>query len=164
MLINFPISFDIKIKKVDINAKIPRYAKQGDAGLDLFAVSMERTKDYIEYDTGIAIEIPVGYLGIIFPRSSNSKKDLIMANSAGIIDSGYRGTIKLRYKYNTHARKVVTYNQYNIGDAIGQIIILPYPKISFIEVDELTPTERGEDGFGSTDKKTERKTNAWENL
>ena len=157
MLMNVPISFDIKIKKVDPNAKIPRYAKPGDAGLDLFAVSMERTKNYIEYDTGIALEIPDGYVGIIFPRSSNSKKDLILANSAGVIDSGYRGTIKLRYKYNTHARKVVTYNQYNIGDAIGQIIILPYPKISFVEVDELEPSERGEDGFGSTDKKQKGK-------
>ena len=142
--------FPIKFKKEHPNAKTPRYAEPGDAGLDLFAVSIEKNKDYVEYDTGIAIEIPDGYLGMIFPRSSNSKKDLVLANSAGIIDSGYRGTIKLRYKINTNARKVVTYNIYNIGDAIGQIIILPYPKISLVEVNDLSTSERGELGFGST--------------
>lgn len=139
----------VRIKKLDENAVIPKYSKLGDAGLDLTAVSIDNTNnEYISYDTGIAVEIPEGYVGLVVPRSSISKYDLILANSIGIIDSNYRGSIQLRFK-----RADLIYNKYyQIGDRIGQFIIIPYPQIEFEEVLELSSSQRGETGFGSSGK------------
>ena len=144
----------IKIKKLDSNAVIPTYAKPGDAAMDVTAVSIKITPDYIEYGTGLAFEIPEDYVMLIFPRSSNSNKDLVLANSVGVLDSGYRGELKLRFKYafrQSDTNLLIYANKfYNVGDRVGQILIIPRPKIDFIEVDELSETERGEGGFGST--------------
>lgn len=136
----------VKIKKLHDKAVIPKYAHDTDAGLDLVAVSVEHFDSFIEYDTGIAVAIPEGHVGLIFPRSSISKKALFLSNSVGVIDSGYRGPIKFRFKQTQGE------NIYQIGDRIGQLIILPYPKVEFEEVDELDKTERGEGGYGSTGK------------
>lgn len=137
----------IKIKKLDPNAIIPSYAKAGDAGMDLTALSLSIDPNgfYTEYGTGLAIEIPDGYAGFIFPRSSASKTSQIQANCVGVIDSGYRGEIKVRLKELGNPKKL-----YEIGDRIAQIIIMPVPNVIFVEVDELNSTERGEGGFGST--------------
>jgi dUTP pyrophosphatase len=82
----------VKIKKLHPNAVIPKYAKEGDAGLDLVATSVyEDSDDRITYGTGVAIEIPEGYLGLLMPRSSARDYELILSNSVGLIDSGYRG-------------------------------------------------------------------------
>ena len=152
---------DVKIKKLFPESKLPVYSKPGDAGMDLFAHSIkpsENNRDpYLEYGTGIAVKIPDGYVGLLFPRSSISKTPYILANSVGIIDSGYTGEIKLRYKIDS---TVVEHSQYgnvdveyyDIGDKIGQLMILPYPTVNLIEVDELPTTERGDGGFGSTGK------------
>lgn len=137
----------VKVKKLNENAIIPSYAKLGDAGLDITTTGInEATESYIEYKTGLAIEIPEGFVGLIFPRSSISKTDLILANSVGVIDSGYRGEIKLRFKIS----KEGDINIYEKGDKIGQLIIIPYPQIELEEVKELSSTERGEDSFGSS--------------
>ena len=143
----------VNIKKLDERAVIPQYAKPGDAGMDVTAVSINKTDDYIEYGTGLAFEVPEGYCMLIFPRSSNSKKDLLLCNSVGILDSGYRGELKLRFKrvYN-YFHGISEDKHYEIGDRIGQIMIIPYPKIEFNEVNELSETERGAGGFGSTSK------------
>lgn len=145
---------DVKIKKLDERAVIPQYAKPGDAGMDIYAIGMDVTDDYIEYDTGLSFEVPEGYVMLIFPRSSNSKKDLLLANSVGVLDSGYRGPLKLRYKRIWHIvnseTAMLTAKQYEVGDRVGQIMILPYPQINFVEVDQLSDTERGSGGFGST--------------
>ena len=119
--------------------------------MDLTAVDVEFTDDYISYKTGIAIEIPKGYVGLVFPRSSNSKKDLLLTNSVGVIDSGYRGEIEIRYKTILNNKKE-NISIYNTLDRVGQIMIIPYPSITFVEVDELSQTERGDGGFGSTGK------------
>jgi len=142
----------IKIKKLHENAIFPSYAKPGDAGMDLYAVDLEYTDNYVEYKTGLAVEIPEGYVGLIFPRSSNSKKDLLLCNSTAVIDSGYRGELLLRYKivYNNHSDVSPYPVVYKIGDACGQLMIIPYPKVQFVEAAELSDTERGEGGFGST--------------
>ena len=143
---------NINIKKLDENAVIPQYAKPGDAGMDVVATSINITDDYIEYGTGLAFEVPEGYCMLIFPRSSNSKKDLLLANSVGVLDSGYRGELKLRFKraYRSDIYGLSVKSIYDVGDRIGQIMILPYPKIEFNEVEELSDTERGSGGFGST--------------
>ena len=143
---------DVKICKLSEDAVIPTYAHPGDAGMDVVATSVNITDDYIEYGTGLSFEVPEGYCMLIFPRSSNSKKDLILANSVGILDSTYRGELKLRFKkcYQPVIYGLVARTVYNVGDKIGQIMILPYPQINFTEVDSLSETERGDGGFGST--------------
>lgn len=136
---------NIKIKKLKKEAKIPSYAYNGDAGMDVTAISKEENEKYIEYGTGLAFELPKDYVMLIFPRSSLSKKDLILSNHVGVLDSGYRGELKFRFKKTGQ-------EVYEIGERIGQIIIMPIPKINFQEVEKLEETERGSKGYGSTDK------------
>ena len=143
---------EVKIKKLLEEAKIPTYAHQSDAGMDMYATSIVYTKDYIEYGTGISIQLPENHVGLLFPRSSVSKYDLLLCNSVGVLDEGYLGEIKFRFKLSTNDGSFGFNNIYKILDKIGQIIILPFPKIQFVEVEELSNTERGNGGFGSTDK------------
>ena len=139
----------IKIKKLVPEAVIPSYAKPGDAGMDLVATSTSLDENgNTVYGTGIAMEIPEGHVGLIFPRSSNAKTDLYLTNHVGVIDSGYRGELMFKFR----AIRTPFPKEYKVGDKVGQIIIMPYPQVAFIETDELSSTERGEGGFGSTGK------------
>ena len=145
----------VKIKKLNEGAKVPSYSKEGDAGLDFTAVEISRDNvGNITYHTGLAVEIPQGYVGLLFPRSSISKKQQFLTNCVGVIDSGYRGEIMAKFKpvmgtYDT-ILELFESNEYQVGDRIVQMIILPYPQIEFEEVEELSETERGNGGFGST--------------
>ena len=137
----------VKIKKLHEHSVLPKYAKPGDAGMDLTAITEEwnePSSDMVTYNTGLAIEIPEGYVGLLFPRSSISKTILSLSNSVGVIDSGYRGPIMFKFRYPEEGPV------YDIGDRVGQLIIMPYPQIEFEEVEELSSTERGKGGFGST--------------
>jgi len=139
---------EVKIKKLHPDAVIPMYAKHGDAGMDLTAISKSIDRlNNIVYGTGLAFEIPEGYVGLVFPRSSCSKSDLILSNSVGVIDSGYRGEVTFKFK-PMNILPVV----YEVGERIGQLVIMPYPTIEFIESDELSETERGVGGYGHTGK------------
>ena len=165
----------VKIKKLNENAVIPTYSKDGDAGMDLVATSEYYDDDgNIVYGTGLSFEIPKGYVGLLFPRSSNAKKQIILSNSVGVIDSGYRGEVMLKFKSTVRVlsfgsllnimyylfgkvpKKINVKNyygkSYEIGDRIGQIIILPHPQIEFEEAEKLSETERGKGGYGSTGK------------
>jgi dUTP pyrophosphatase len=136
----------VKVKKLSPSAIIPTYAKDGDAGMDLVITDIKgENKLFITYGFGISMEIPEGFMGLVFPRSSIRKTDLVLSNAVGVIDSGYRGEIQVTFKRTG-------LNKYEIGDRGAQIIIIPHPPIEFQEVDELTNTERGEGGFGSTGK------------
>lgn len=143
----------VNIKKLHPEAVIPAYAHNGDAGLDLTAVSQTIDADgCMVYGTGIAVEIPEGYVGLVFPRSSNSRKDLVLTNSVGVIDHGYTGEITVKFK---PVRSFTDYafddlRAYLLGDRVAQLIIMPYPSIEFVEVAELQQTERGAGGYGST--------------
>jgi dUTP pyrophosphatase len=141
---------NIKIKKLHEQAVIPSYSKEGDCGLDLTAISISTIDKsrfgYIEYDTGLAIEIPEGYVGLVYPRSSLSNTGLILANHVGVIDQNYRGSIKCRFK------AIPNTDIYSVGDRIAQLIIQPCPKIEFEVVEELSDTNRNDLGFGSSDK------------
>ena len=145
----------VRIKKLHENAVVPAYAKEGDAGLDFTAVEISKDNvGNITYHTGLAVEIPQGYVGLLFPRSSISKKQQFLTNGVGVIDSSYRGEIMAKFKpvmgtYNT-ILDLFESNEYQVGDRIVQMIILPYPQIEFEEVEELSETERGYGGFGST--------------
>jgi len=136
----------VKIKKMHKNAVIPSYAKPGDAGMDLTVVSMTFDIDtnICTLDFGIAIEIPEGYVGLLFPRSSVYKKNCILSNSVGVIDSGYRGSIMAKFY------EINSFCGYEEGEKALQLIIMPYPQIQFEEVEELSNTDRGAGGFGST--------------
>lgn len=141
----------VKIKKLHDSAIIPKYAKAGDAGLDLTATS-KKVYDgdlCITYGTGLSIEIPEGYVGLLFPRSSLSKYDLILTNHVGVLDSGYRGEIMFKFKHKP-PQGYIHYTEYKIGDRIGQLLIIPYPKIELIEADELSSSDRGNSGYGSS--------------
>lgn len=150
---------EVKIKKLNKDAIIPKYSKPGDAGLDLVATSAEINQEFgfIEYGTGLSIEIPEGYVGLLYPRSSISTTNMIMCNSVGVIDSGYRGEIKLRmFDFDSDLDKEGKLfggeHCYEVGNKVGQLIIVPYPKIEFKEVTDLSETKRNNDGFGSSGK------------
>jgi len=163
----------IKFKKLHKDAILPTYAKPGDAGMDCVAVSDPMDNgDHIAYDLGFAVEIPQGYVGLMFPRSSNSKKDLLMCNSVGVIDSGYRGPVQARFSKiidNDDINEAIESFEESIdnenvmykdsifngdiyykGDRVCQLIILPYPNITTEWAEELSETERGDGGFGHT--------------
>ena len=155
----------LHFKKLTENAVMPKKAHPTDAGFDLTATSRWIDDDgNIVYGTGIAVEIPEGYAGFVFPRSSNSKKDLILSNCVGVIDSGYRGEIMVKFKGTIKIRSVryvkdvssaivpIAVRSYDVGDRIAQLIILPYPEIEFEEAEQLSSTDRGLGGYGSTGK------------
>lgn len=136
----------VRIKKLCDEARIPQYAELGDAAMDVFATSKFLKDKFTEYGTGLSLEVPEGYVCLIFPRSSVTKKDLMLKNSVGILDSGYRGELMCRYKRTEKG----VHEDYEIGERVAQIMILPYPKIVFLESEELSETKRGSGGFGST--------------
>ena len=177
----------IQVKKLHEDAIIPKRAHKPDAGFDMTCISVNDTDKFIEYGTGIAMHIPEGYVGLIFPRSSVTKKDLLLKNSVGVIDSGYLGEIRFRFWKINHSHQIFkidvdsvpdnisvadfienyhsmgvemkdvplmnrVYEQYEIGDRIGQIIFFKLPDVLLVETNEFDETERGTGGYGSTDK------------
>ena len=146
----------IRFKKLTPDAVAPTRAHSTDAAFDL-AANRRYVDDYgnIVYGTGIATEIPHGYVGLVFPRSSIAKKRLVLSNGVGVIDSDYRGEIMLKFKPTlaTAEQNLATYDFiYQVGERIGQLMIVPYPDIEFEEAAALTQTERGDGGYGSTGK------------
>ena len=144
----------VKIKRLSLDAVVPKYAKPGDAGMDLVATSKEfetnpAGRRMQVFGTGLAFEIPEGYVGLIFPRSSIAKTELSLTNCVGVIDSGYRGEVKFKFAIDGGSRATKD-SSYKVGDRIGQIIIMPYPQVAFEEVKELSDSERGTGGFGSS--------------
>jgi dUTP pyrophosphatase len=135
----------IKIKKLHEDAVIPSYSKAGDAGMDLYSVRSDKDKhgNDVHY-TGLAMEIPEGHVGLLYPRSSISKTSCSLRNAVGVVDSGYRGEVMLKFGCKTNL------NCYNVGDRVAQLIIMPYPEVEFEEVTDLSDTDRGDGGFGST--------------
>jgi dUTP pyrophosphatase len=139
----------VKFKKLHPATTSPSYAKEGDAGMDLTAVEIISDETFqIVYDTGIALEIPEGFVGLVFPRSSIRKYDVSLVNSVGVIDSGYRGSVQVTF----YKRRGVASRVYNVGDRICQLMIIPYPKVELVQADSLSETTRGEGGHGSTGK------------
>ena len=137
----------VKIKKTHPNGKIPTYATNGSGAFDFYSaedVTVLDTKAQA-INLGVAMEIPQGHVLLLFPRSSIGKNTwLRMTNSVGVIDSDYRGTIHALYACELGGYMI------QAGDRIAQGIIVPIPKVEFEEVEELSTTERGEGGFGST--------------
>ena len=134
----------IRVKKLHQDAVIPRYAHFGDAAVDLVATrKWEDDHGNVCYGTGLAMEIPENHVGLLFPRSSVSKTNLRLANAVGVIDSGYRGEVMLKFDKSGD-------KQYEPGDRIGQLMLVPIPSIQFVQVVNLPRSDRGLGGFGST--------------
>lgn len=146
----------IKIKKLHPDAVTPVKANPTDSGYDLFAIDdgvVSEDGSYIEYKTGLSVEPPKGYDIQLRPRSSISKYDLILANSVGTVDNGYRGPVNFRFKFmpiRKDTGNTFTENLYKKGDKIGQMILSKVYDTEIEEVQELSNTERGEKGFGSS--------------
>ncbi|MHA1635936.1 MAG: dUTP diphosphatase [Candidatus Thorarchaeota archaeon] len=142
------MTVQVRVKRLNPDAKIPKIAKAGDVAFDLYSVIDYEIKPGERYavPTGIAVEIPVGYEGQVRPRSGLALKEgLTVLNTPGTIDSGYRGEVKtIIINQGDTAFKI------SKGMRISQLAIRPVPEVSFIEVDELSDTDRGEGGFGST--------------
>ena len=185
----------LKVKRLCPEAKLPTRAHSTDAGLDIYATSRVFDEDgNATYGTGIAVEIPDGHVGLLFPRSSIAERDLTLSNSVGVIDSGYRGEIKFKFKpsllyidrdgightptdykgsnqtdistqlVSAHGRHEdmpdvhdgclpFPPRVYEVGERIGQLIVIPIPYVSVVESTDLSESERGEGGYGSTGQK-----------
>ncbi len=146
-------AYDINIKKLDEKAVIPTYGSEFAAGADLYACLDEAVTiapgETLLVHTGIAMEIPVGYAGLIYARSGlASKKGLAPANKVGVVDADYRGEIMVAL--HNHSLKDATVEP---GERIAQLVLAPYITGVFHQVDELSDTVRGEGGFGSTGTK-----------
>lgn len=146
---------EIKVKKLTEDALLPVYGTEGAACFDLMCsekgpFTLHHDNDSLVINTGLSFEIPDGYVMLVFSRSGQGfNKDVRLANCVGVIDSDYRGEVKVKL---TKDVRNGTY-AFDYGDAIAQAMIIPVPRVGFIEVDELSSTERGEGGFGSTDVK-----------
>jgi len=143
----------MKIKKLNENAVIPTYGTEYSAGADLYACTEEditiNPGETKLIKTGIAMEIPVGYAGFIYARSGlASKKGLAPANKVGVIDADYRGEVMVALYNQSNEPQVIA-----AKERIAQLVIAPFLKVEFEEVDELTETVRGAGGFGSTGTK-----------
>lgn len=142
------MTVQVHVKRLTPDAKIPKAAKAGDVAFDLYSVIDHEIKQGERYavPTGIAVEIPPGYEGQVRPRSGLALKEgITVLNTPGTIDSGYRGEVKTIMINHSDASFQITK-----GMRISQLAIRPVPDVEFIEVDELSDTDRGEGGFGST--------------
>jgi dUTP pyrophosphatase len=143
---------EVKIKKLNENAKTPTYASAFSAGADLYSAEgalVIKAGETRLIGTGIMMEIPEGYAGLIYARSGlASKKGLAPANKVGVIDSDYRGEIKVALHNHSSVDAEI-----EAGERIAQLVITPYLTAVFSEADNLSETVRGEGGFGSTGKK-----------
>lgn len=137
----------VKIRKLHQNAVIPTYATDGSGAFDLTAIS----KQGQVYGTGLAVEVPKGHALFIYSRSGHGfKDDIRLSNCVGVVDSDYRGEVKVKLAHDGEAYKTAYWPE--VGDRIAQGIILKVPHIEFEEVEELSDTQRGVNGFGSSGK------------
>lgn len=144
----------LKVKLTD-GAELPRHAKEGDAGLDLTSrdtvtLSAGETK---VVGTGVAIELPKGYVGLVFPRSGLGSRGVNLSNCVGVIDSGYRGEIKAPLHSNRRDEDMTIER----GDRVCQLVVMPYVSCECVEVENLSDSVRGASGFGSSDVKGDAK-------
>lgn len=137
---------ELRFKKMLPNAITPTRGTDGSAGMDLYVAKRIVEPNRVIYESGIAVEIPKDYVGLVFMRSSVVNQNSMLLNAVGVIDSDYRGTItgKFSRKLDTHL--------YEVGERFAQLVIVPYIHCSLVEADELSQTDRGQGGYGSTGK------------
>lgn len=140
----------IRYRKLYPDAHEPVRGSQWAAGWDLTCCDIDWDEDakVLVYHTGLAFEIPRGHVGLLFPRSSIYKKTMWLTNSVGVLDADYRGEVL--FKFGLHYAMKREAALYNVGDRIGQLVVVPIPEVAFIESDTLSETKRGANGYGST--------------
>jgi len=162
---------ELKVKLMD-GAPLPRHAKPGDAGMDL--TTREKVSlapgETVTVGTGVAVEIPDGYVGLVFPRSGLGARGINLSNCVGVIDSGYRGEIKVPLHNNHHVDNVLVNMGEDVfgaefplrvklkgesmtverGERVAQLVVVPVVQVECMQVDELSDSERGSGGFGSS--------------
>ncbi len=142
----------VAVKKLNPNAVLPKYGTEFSAGADLYALN-DSNVEFMPHETkfvhtGLAMEIPEGYAGLVYARSGlASKRGLAPANKVGVVDSDYRGEIMVALHNHSDQKQVI-----EAGERIAQLVVAPFLKVDFEETDELTDTVRGTGGFGSTGK------------
>ena len=141
---------NVKIKRLSPEAVMPSKGTDKSAGYDLTAISAfwDKERNQVKYHFGLSFEIPDGYVGLIFPRSSVCKKDLSLSNCVGVIDSDYRGEVTAVFNVTDTSKD----NVYSVGDRIAQMVFMKIPEVELTEVEELSETKRGTGGYGSTGK------------
>lgn len=137
----------VKVKKLNPDAVVPKYGTNFAAGADLTATSMKVTDRYISYGVGLAFELPPGHCAFLFQRSSVSNMDLTLANAVGLLDEDFRGEVSFRFRTTNNSLGA---KYYQIGDRIGQIVVVPYSQLTFEVVEELSESIRNDGGYGST--------------
>ena len=145
---------ELKFKRLDDKAVLPIRAHLSDAGLDLTATDItlepnECGQTVVVYHSGLAVEIPEGHVGLLFPRSSIAKKSMFITNGVGVIDAGYRGEMMAKMHITTDASPAI----YKVGEKFAQLVIVEIPSVTVTEVAELSESDRGEGGYGSSDEK-----------
>lgn len=143
---------NVKIKKIHADAKVPVYGSKGAACFDLYAASIIDTTDdkgerTVTYGTGLQFEVPEGHVMMVYSRSGHGfKHGITLANSTGVIDADYRGEVCVKLRKTG----IDIHGMPAVGERIAQAMIIPVQQVVFEEADELSNTERGEGGFGST--------------
>ena len=141
------VRMQVKVKRLTPEAKMPTYATEGSACFDLYTTSKGFISTNAVLNTGLSFEIPEGYVMLVFSRSGHGfKNDVRLANAVAVIDSDFRGEVMVKLTKDSVGVGMTV----NKGDRIAQAMIVPYPKVNFLEVDELSVTIRGTGGFGST--------------
>ena len=154
---------EIGYKKLNARAVTPFYAKDGDAGMDIVSTRViDEDDESITYGTDLSFEIPNGYVGLLFPRSSVRKYGLVLSNCVGVIDSGYRGEIMCNFKKTGNLlNKIASFlfgkksnltSKYEVGERMCQIVFIQLPKVLLKEKNSLSDSERGSGGFGHSGK------------
>lgn len=140
---------EVKIKLIE-GGKMPTRAHESDAGLDCYArqVLVYVHQKQMKIALGFAVEIPEGHVGLLFPRSSICNTSLRVSNCVGVIDAGYRGELSIVFDIIDPEKFVL----YKTGDRVGQLIIMPYPKVELKAVESLSVTDRNTGGYGSSGK------------
>ena len=137
---------NLKVKRLTDTAKLPTYAHDGDACFDLYADDVNVTSGGFLCNTGLSVEVPPGYAMMIYSRSGHGfKNNMRLANCVGVLDSCYRGPVMVKLTCDRQIQYVP-----KVGDRIAQAMLIPVPVVTFEEVTELSDSERGDGGFGSS--------------
>ena len=143
----------VKIKRLSDKAIIPKYESAGAAAFDLRAASVAWIGQGLVIGTGLAFEVPVGHVMMIYSRSGQGfNYGVTLANGTGVIDSDYRGEVKVKLVCESISSAYEYLSNIQPGDSVAQAIIMPIPTSEFVEIDSLSETARGDNGFGSTSK------------
>lgn len=140
---------EVKVKRLVEEATIPTYATDGSGCFDIYTTSQGPLHSNLILSTGLSVEVPDGFVMLIFSRSGHGfNNDIRLANCVGVIDSDYRGELKVKLTNDNRQKGI----DIKVGDRVAQALVIPVEKVVFKEVKELSTTKRGEGGFGSTGK------------